>query len=265
VVPILYLLFGVEALHADVVDALKHFVPYFVVQLAIMAWMTERRVLPVMVDVSQLLAAHEVLRAVVIGLLRPKGQKFRVAAKGGDRGKIFVQWSMLKIFLVYLALTIAGVLLAFMIDFDRPLQESSALALFWSWYNIVILTVASVVCIEQPRKRKTERFQTREPITLVQNDQYFHHTILDISTTGMRLAGPAPGPLGTQLSVVLGGLRIAATIVRSTDQDFALRTVDNFATHKAMIKHVYGGRYNSAIQQIRASQVLTAVIGRVFR
>jgi cellulose synthase (UDP-forming) len=265
VTPILYLFFGVEAVHADIVDALSNFVPYFIVQMAIMAWMTERRVLPVMVDVSQLLSAHEVLRAVVIGLIQPKGQKFKVTAKGGDRGKLFVQWALLKIFLVYLVLTIAGVLSAFLIDSGRTLQESSALVLFWSWYNIIILTIACVVCIEQPRKRKAERFEAREPITLVRNCQYFHHTILDISTTGMRLAGPAPGPLGTRLSVVLGDLRIGATIVRSSDHDFAVRTDDNLAARKAMIKHVYCGRYNSAIQQIRASQVLTAVIGRMFR
>ena len=137
--------------------------------------------------------------------------------------------------------------------------------MFWSWYNIVILTVACVVCIEQPRKRKSERFETREPITMVRNGQYFHHTILDISTTGMRLAGSAPGPLGTRLLIVLGDSRIGATIVRSTTTDFAVRTDDSLATRKAMIRHVYCGRYNSVIQQIRASHVLSAVIGRVFR
>ena len=38
----------------------------------------------------------------------PKGHKFQVTAKGGDRSKRFVQWPMLIRFALYLFLTIAG-------------------------------------------------------------------------------------------------------------------------------------------------------------
>ena len=68
IVPILYLLAGIEAVHANVEDTLSHFVPYFAAQMAIMGWMTQGRVLPIMTDVCQLLAANEVLRAVASGL-----------------------------------------------------------------------------------------------------------------------------------------------------------------------------------------------------
>jgi cellulose synthase (UDP-forming) len=57
VVPILYLMFGIEAVHADFTDTLLHFVPYFVFQSIVMAWLTDWRILPIMADVSQLLAA----------------------------------------------------------------------------------------------------------------------------------------------------------------------------------------------------------------
>jgi cellulose synthase (UDP-forming) len=43
--------------------------------MAIMIWMAEGRVLPVVADVSQLLAAREILRAVGVGLVKPTGQK----------------------------------------------------------------------------------------------------------------------------------------------------------------------------------------------
>jgi cellulose synthase (UDP-forming) len=265
IIPVLYLVFGVEAVHADVVDALSYFVPYFVVQMGVMAWLTEGRVLPVMADVSQLLSAHEVLRAVAAGLLKPQGQKFKVTAKGGDRGKMFVQWSLLRIFLVYLTLTATGVVLAFVIDDGRPLQESSALALFWSWYNIVILTIACMVCIEQPRKRKAERFQACEPATLVIDGQVHSYPVLDISTSGLRLAGQAPAAPGADVAVRLGDVRLVARVVRANGGDFALRVDDSLATRKAMIRHVYGGRYNAAVERIRASRVMMTVLGRVFR
>ena len=71
-----------------------------------------------------------------LGLIRPIGHKFKVTAKGGDRSHGMVQWPMLRIFLVYLAFTAAGVIWEFSSD------DASALALFWSWFNIVILVLA---------------------------------------------------------------------------------------------------------------------------
>jgi cellulose synthase (UDP-forming) len=264
-IPALYLLFGVEAVHADVTDALINFVPYFVVQCAIMAWLSEGRLLPIMADVSQLLAAHEVVRAVGAGLVKPKGQKFKVTAKGGDRDKLFVQWSLLRIFVVYLTLTITGVVLAFVIDDGRPLQESSALALFWSWYNIAILTIACLVCVEQPRKRKAERFAACEPAMLIKDGRLQAFPVLDISTTGLRLAGRAPAALGTEVVIRLGDVRVTARVARTSENEFAVRVDDSLATRKAMIQHVYCGRYTAAIERIRASQVMLTLLGRVFR
>jgi cellulose synthase (UDP-forming) len=264
-IPALYLLFGVEAVHADVTEALVNFVPYFVVQCAIMAWLSEGRLLPIMADVSQLLAAHEIVRAMGAGLVKPKGQKFKVTAKGGDRDKLFVQWSLLRIFVVYLTLTITGVVLAFVIDDGRPLQESSALALFWSWYNIAILTIACLVCVEQPRKRKAERFAACEPAMLVKDGRLQGFPVLDISTTGLRLAGHAPAALGTEVAIRLGDMRLTARVVRASEDEFAVRVDDSLATRKAMIRHVYCGRYTAAIEGIRASQVMLTLLGRVFR
>jgi cellulose synthase (UDP-forming) len=265
IIPILYLLGGIEPVHATVEDTLTHFVPFFVAQMAIMAWMTQGRVLPFMTDVCQLLAANEVLRAVASGLLKPRGQKFKVTAKGGDRGQRFLQWSLLRPFLIYLVLTVAGVLSAFIFDSDRSLQESSALALFWSWYNIVLLTIGCLVCIEQPRKRKADRFDTSEQVVLEVGGKVLSHHVLDISRTGLRLAGAAPAALGTAVELRLGEGRLTSTVARIGPNDFALQVEDSLAARTAMIKHVFGGRYSSAIEQIHAGQVLSTVLARIFR
>lgn len=265
IIPILYLLCGIESLHASVEDTLSHFVPYFLAQMAIMAWMTQGRVMPIMTDVCQLLAANEVLRAVVAGLIRPKGQKFKVTAKGGDRDRLLVQWGLLTKFLIYLVLTVAGVVTAFIIDDGRPLQESSALALFWSWYNIVLLTIACMVCVEQPRKRKAERMEAHEQIVLMLAGVVHTFPILDISRSGMRLAGCAPGHQGSEVEAKIANTSLRATIVRAEANEFALRVEDTLAARKAMIGHVYGGRYSAAIQQIRGRAIFAAVLSRIFR
>ena len=160
IIPILFLLFGIQAVHASFRDVLSYFLPCFIVQMSILGWMTQARVMPIMADVSQLIAAHSVLKAVVMGLFNPVGQKFKVTAKGGNRDVLFVEWSLLRMLLAYLGLTIVAVISAFGLNGGWSLQESSSIALFWSWYNILLLTLTCLVCIEQPRKRKAERLQS---------------------------------------------------------------------------------------------------------
>ena len=74
IIPILYLIFNVHAVQADVMDTLGYYLPYFISQITIMGWMARGRVMPIMSDVTQLLAASQIARAVVHGVIKPKGQ-----------------------------------------------------------------------------------------------------------------------------------------------------------------------------------------------
>jgi len=255
----------VQAVNASLADALSTFLPYYVVQMSIMGWMTNARVVPVMADVSQLIGAHSILRAVAAGLTRPVGQKFKVTAKGGDRNVRFVEWSLMKLLLVYLALTIISVIVAFGWNGGWSLQESSAIALFWSWYNVAILTVACLVCIEQPRKRKAERLQSDERVGVRWDKGLLWQPILDISTTGLRIEGPSPAELGQQVALQIGGINVQGTIMRKSEDDFAVRIDDAFEARKAMIRQVYSSRYNVSVAEVNPGQLVKGVLARVFR
>jgi cellulose synthase (UDP-forming) len=264
-IPIGYLLLGIEAVHADVSDTLLHFLPYFVVQMAVIAWLSEWRVLPIMTDLSHMLAATEIVKTVYRGLTKPKGQKFKVTAKGGDRSKLLVQLPLLTIFLTYLVLTFAGVCTAFVLDQNRSLQSSASLALFWSWYNIIVLTLACLVCIEQPRKRKADRFDTQDVARLLIDGRTHICPIKDISIGGLCLRGPSPAPMGTELEVILGGTRFHAAVVRSSADEFAVNIDDSFEARTGMIRVIYSGRYKSSIETINPLHVVTGVAKRLFR
>lgn len=265
IVPILYLLFDVQAVNASVEDALSAFLPYFVIQMGIMSWMTNSRVLPIMADISQLLGAHTILKAVFMGLVRPVGQKFKVTAKGGDRDVLFVEWSLLRVFLIYLAFTVVGIYAAFAWRGGWSVQDSSAIALFWSWYNLVILTITCFVCIEQPRKRKAERFLSGEQVGVTANGETVWQPVADISTSGMRIGGVSPAPRGEKIAITLGSVVVHGVIVRTTPSDFAIRIEDSFDARKAMIRHIYAGRYSASIENVRPKKVLKALLARTFR
>ena len=50
----------------------------------------------------------------------------------------------------------------FWMDGDQALDRAGELALIWSWYNICVLVVACMVCIEQPRFRRDERISVAQ-------------------------------------------------------------------------------------------------------
>jgi cellulose synthase (UDP-forming) len=263
--PLSYFLFGIAAVRADASDTLDHFLPFFIAQTQAVAWLSGARSLPIMGDLGLLLAATSVVKAVWQGLTKPQGQKFVVTAKGGDRSRRHVQTRALAPFMALLALTIVGVCRAFFLDPSSDLRGAASLPLFWSWYNIFILTLACVVCIEQPRFRRSERFDGRGAVArLIVDGRAMFFLIEDISTGGMRLRGVAPAPVGAELTLFLDGRRLRAAVVRAGATDFAVAVEDDFEARAAMIRAVYSGRYDPGVAEIKPLQVALGLARRLF-
>jgi cellulose synthase (UDP-forming) len=265
VVPALYLLFNIQAVYAGVPDAISHLLPFFVVQAAMITWLTRGRVLPLMADLSQLLGATDITRSVFIGLFRPQGHKFDVTAKGGDRTKGFVQWRMLRIFIAYLALNVAGILWAFVLDDTRSLADASIIAYIWTWYNIIILTMACFVCVEASQARRGDRFHASGIATITVGGANRSMPIDNISVSGMRLRGTAPAPLGTEVRVQFDAIDVMATIMRADAASFAVQFAPSQEMHASLVRHVYGGNYGGTLPDISAGKVAGAIVERVFR
>ena len=215
IVPPLYLLFGIKAVHSNLDDLLRNFLPFYIWHSFTIAWISHGRSLAIMADVAQLLALPAICKAVVIGLARPKGQKFKVTAKGGDRGQRFVEWQLLRFHAIMLAITLAGIIYAFVLHLQGDSIAYGGLALAWSLYNAIILMIVCFVCIEQPRRRKSERFERDEPIMIAVDGVSRLARLKDISLTGARFETDAPPPRGTRLQCLLTGRTISATVVRS--------------------------------------------------
>lgn len=264
IIPIAYLLFGIVAVDVGVGEFLAHFLPYFIWHSIILAWLTEGRVIPIMSDIAQLMTAPAAMRATVAGLFRPRRQKFKVTAKGGERGSRFVEWPMLRIFLLLLVLTLAGIVVYFETGVGPDYPGASILALFWSWYNILILTIACYACIEQPRPRKSDRFHAADQVILTARGAASRSKLTDISVSGAALVGEAPAGVGEQVSITLAPYTVSATVTRSGQGFFAVRFGDTLAERVALARYLYSGRYSRALLEIRWASVMRAVSARLF-
>ena len=162
-------------------------------------------------------------------------------------------------------LTVGGVVWAFLVEDGTKLRDSSALCLFWSWYNILILTIACVVCIEQPRLRNAERVLADDRVDLRFGDAIRSFAVRDISLTGMLLAGAPPVALGSKVAVSIAGLSLPAKVARVKADEFALSFEQGDAFRSDLIRLIYSGRYSAQVTRVRPSKVVGAILGRITR
>ncbi|GLR88741.1 glycosyltransferase [Bradyrhizobium iriomotense] len=264
VVPWLFLLFGIRAVHADLFELLQFFLPFYVWHAFTMAWISRGRSLAIMADVSQYIAAPAILKAVVTGLARSKGHKFKVTAKGGDRNRRFIEWPLLRIYGTALAITLAAIAYAFIIHLRGENIAYGGLALGWSLYNCVVLSIVCFVCIEQPRQRKAERFNRDEPILIDDGNDARLSRLADISITGARFTDHAPPPIGAQVRCQVYGRSIVATVVRRTYDGFAVRFDESVGTRVQAVRAFYAGEYVHSFRGVRATPVGKALLMRMF-
>jgi cellulose synthase (UDP-forming) len=264
VVPWLYLLFGIKAVHADLFELLKHFLPFYVWHAVPMAWISRGRSLAIMTDLSQYIAAPAVLKAAITGLIRPQGHKFKVTAKGGDRSQRFIEWPLLRIYGSALLITLLAIAYAFILNLQGENIAYGGLALAWSLYNGVILAIVCFICIEQPRRRKAERFQRDEPVLIREGGASRLVRMADISITGARFVDPAPPPMRTILNCNVYGQNVSAIVVRRTDDGFGVRFKETVETRVRVVRAFYAGEYARAFRSVRAAPVGKALLLRLF-
>jgi cellulose synthase (UDP-forming) len=128
----------------------------------------------------------------------------------------------------------------------------------------VVLAIVCFICIEQPRRRKAERFERDEPVLIHQGHLSGFLRMADISITGARFIDAAPPPVGTVLKCNVYGQSVAALVVRRTSDGFGVRFEDAVATRVNVVRAFYAGEYVRAFHGVRAAPVGKALLMRLF-
>jgi hypothetical protein len=125
----------------------------------VLNWLSRRLIMPFVTDVAQLVGAGPIIRSVWSGLLRGGPHGFKVTDKGAARGQTVIQWRLMTPFIALLAITVFGLCLPLFNDYS-PAQKAGdgiVVILFWTLYNVVVLGLTILVCIEPPRPPHTMR------------------------------------------------------------------------------------------------------------
>jgi cellulose synthase (UDP-forming) len=144
--------------------------------------------------------------------------------------------------------------------------DAKVMNLAWSVYNVVVLLIATAVCIELPRHRREERFRTSELVHVRAGDCLFTAPLADISVSGARILAAQPGPLGSDVTVSLQHVGDAnARIVDGSHAMFVVEFAAVDATRDALIRKIFSGRYGQRPAEVRWGGLLGALLTRVLR
>ncbi|HUY02449.1 MAG TPA: glycosyltransferase [Rhodocyclaceae bacterium] len=264
--PVLFWWTGTSVIAGTPQDLLIWLAPSALASAVFMAHVGNRRVLPVMTDATQLVAAVALVRTIAVGLARPFGQPFRVTAKGLSTERVTVQWSiMLPLVAVALA-TFGGIWINIAPTsgaFGRP---GFTVNLFWSVFNIMVLAIASAVCVELPRRRRSERFLTTEPGSLVfDSGETLPCRLTDLSVAGASLM-IAPGAVPTEEAGRLDladGIEVPFRAVRTRAERMAVVFDPDPTTRRALIRKLYTGHYVPEVEQVKLRAVAAALVAKL--
>ncbi len=265
--PPLYWWTGTAVISSTISELVYWLAPSIVCSIVYMGFYARLRVLPVMTDVSQLLSGFVVARTVVVGLVKPFGHPFKVTAKGVSRDKISVQWNFL---LPFAALALAtGLGMAANVPRYSPLYgtDGYSVNVFWSLFNIAVLVIACAVCVELPKRRRQERFNSAENATLILfSGERLPCEVRDISLGGANLGvevGPLP-PLSLGQLEFARDLLVPIEVLRRLPNGLAVKFGEDAQTHHKLIAKLFTGGYENEVRQIRLAGVLSSIGKRLF-
>jgi cellulose synthase (UDP-forming) len=260
--PLVYWWTATSVISSTIDDLLRYLAPSVICSLIFMGYYAHKRIIPVMTDVTHLLASFTITATVALALVRPWGHPFKVTAKGVASDRIVVQWGLLAPFAALAVATILGI--ALNISQYSPLYGTDGyeVNVFWSVFNILVLVIACAVCIELPRRRSEERFESGEQaLVRLNTGMQAPCMIRDISLGGAnislgigRLRANDEGAL-----VFADGVEAPFQLVRELPGGFAVKFAGDAATRRSLIAKLFTGRYANEVPQIRVGKVFTAV------
>lgn len=186
--PILYLLFGLVVLDANVFDLLFYWLPSSAASmLAFRAFAPETRTI-LWSHIYDVAMAPYLAWTSVFELLLPKSARPRARLKRNQKEYNVVSFSIAMPHIFLYAMIILGWAISIPAFLFSGMQSSNAFAIYmgWSVYNFVAIMLGVMVCVERPRIRTAERLKPRDLIELL-IDGRIPCKMVDLSESGLQV------------------------------------------------------------------------------
>ncbi len=224
--PLVCIFIRVNPVLASLSELVYIFLPYYVMQLTVFAWMNKRSRSILLSDVYSLVQAIPVAITVFKVMFSPFGKGFKVTPKGMARDKFNYNWSLaLPMTILYVATVIS-----FSMSIFNPPDANFNLALYWSSYNLLTITVAMMTLLDLPKPSFYEWFDRKKEVNIYSGQVVYPGITQKVSEEGVEIFLEQTTNLATDVVVELIPeiLFLSGKITRSYLQDGSLRAVIKF-------------------------------------
>jgi cellulose synthase (UDP-forming) len=176
--PLAYSFLGVIPLRATAAELLYFFLPYYLVQFAVFAWLNYRSRSMLMSDIYSLVLCFPIAFTVIQAMLNPFSKGFKVTPKGTASDRFSFNWHLawpLLIMFVATAISlwvnvgmcmIQGTWTATLPPEAAEQAKGIGLGWIWSSYNLVMIGIALLILLDVPRPSLYEWFDLRRTVKL---------------------------------------------------------------------------------------------------
>lgn len=157
--PLAYSFLNVVPIQANTREVLYFFLPYYLVQLTVFAWLNHYSRSALLSDIYSVVLVFPLAATVVQALVRPFSKGFDVTPKGTFSEKFQFNWRLSLPLIILFGLTAIslwrnlGLCLMAGWGSDGYDLQAKGLALGWMWsvYNLVMLAIALLILLDVPR------------------------------------------------------------------------------------------------------------------
>lgn len=198
--PLAYSFLGVIPVRATAAELLYFFLPYYLVSLAVFAWLNLRSRSALLSDIYSIILCFPVANTVIKVMLNPFDKGFKVTPKGTASDRFSFNWSLawpLIILFIATALSLwrnlgmcvmGDTFSAAGTDEIFPDYKGLSLGWLWSCYNLLTIGVTLLVLLDVPKPDLYEWFDLRRVVQLNVAGKSFWGVTTMISEVGAEVA-----------------------------------------------------------------------------
>ncbi len=225
-VPLFCIFGGLNPFLIPISEVVYIFLPYYLMQLSVFTWLNRGSRSILISDLYSIVQAFPVAITVIKVMIAPFARGFQVTPKGVARDRFNYNWNLALPMIVLLGAT----LISFAMSLFNPPNTSFNIGLFWSFYNLLIITVGLLTLLDVPQPSFYQWYTAHHPVKITSGDQDYWAVTKKLSEEGMEIFWSQPVDLTTNITIeILGsGLTLSGYITRTQLKNNGLRAIVKF-------------------------------------
>lgn len=206
-IPILSAFLGVLPVVATQEEILTYFLPNYLVNLTVFAWLSQRSRSLIISEIYDVVLCFPLALTVIQTFWRPFSKGFKVTPKGGQREGLMFHWRLALPLIIVFVATVVSFWLNLgncLIHMGGYYPKGLGLPWIWSLYNLFLVSIALLVMLDVPKPDRYEWFTLTRTVKLeLPTGQTLWGQTSIIAEVGLMFHPTQPPPISSKSPVQL--------------------------------------------------------------